>query len=204
MTPGIALATFASAASSRARSSSRPFDAIRHAETAADVDVLHVRETLHETDEHRAHLRPVVDVEHAAAGMRMQAVDGDAARLRQPRDLIELFGRNAELRLGARGLHVVVMAAADAGVDAQEHALALEGIEPVLQHEQVVDGHVHAQRERALVLGARREVRREQDAIREKCRARPRARVRSRPAIRNRSRVPRPRSGAGFPDADWP
>ena len=43
--------------------------------------------------------------------------------------------------------------------------LPLEGLQPVLQHEQVVDGDVHAERQRALVLGARREVRREQDAI---------------------------------------
>ena len=71
-----------------------------------------------------------------------------SAQLCQARDFIEFFDRDAELRLRARGLHMVVMAAADAGVDAQEHALALEGIEPVLQHEQVVDGHVHAERQR--------------------------------------------------------
>ena len=76
----------------------------------------------------------------------MQADDAHAARLREARDLVELLDRHAELRLRAGRAHVMVMAAADAGVDAQEHAPALEDVRPVLQHVQVVDGDVHALR----------------------------------------------------------
>ena len=47
-----------------------------------------------------------------------------AAVLRETRDFVQLFHRNAELGLRTGGFHVVVVATTDARVDAQEHALA--------------------------------------------------------------------------------
>ena len=80
-------------------------------------------------------------------------------------ELVDLEQRDAELRVHAGRAHVLVMAAALARVDADEDLLALEALRPMPQRKQVVERDPDALLERLLVLGARREIRREQNAL---------------------------------------
>ena len=103
--------------------------------------------------------------QHAAARVRVQADDARAGLRRELDELVDLEQRNAELRVHAGRAHVLVMAAALARVDADEDLLALEALRPMLQRKQVVERHPDALLERLLVLCARREIRREQNAL---------------------------------------
>ena len=51
----------------------------------------------HVPREHGAHLRPVLDVEHTTARVRMQTDDGHVALFREARHFIQLLDRDAEL-----------------------------------------------------------------------------------------------------------
>ncbi len=98
--------------------------------------------------------------------MRKQADDACLVLARERTELFDLIERKAELRGGAAGLDLVVMAAADAEVDAQMQLVPAEQFAPVQQRMQRIEGDVHADLERARVFLARREIRREQDSLR--------------------------------------
>ena len=69
-------------------------------------------------------------------------------------ELVDLEQRYAELRMRAGRTHVLVMAAAVAGVDADEDLFALEALRPLPQRKQVVERDPDALLERLLVLGS--------------------------------------------------
>ncbi len=97
------------------------------------------------------------------AQVRMQPDDARAVLARERAELVDLIERDTELRRGAAGLDLVVMATPDAEIDAQVNVAAGEQRAPLGQWMQRVERDAHAGFERSGVLGARREVRREQD-----------------------------------------
>ena len=80
-------------------------------------------------------------------------------------DFVEFLDRDAELRLRARGFHVVVMAAADAGIDAQEHALALKASSQFCSTNRLSMVTCTPSASARSYSRARRKIRREQDAV---------------------------------------
>ena len=133
-----------------------------HAESATQVDAAHIREALGQSTQQMADLVPVAHVEHAAAGMCVQAHDARAHAGDKSLELVEFEERDAKLRMHAGRPDVVVMTATVAGVDADQDVAAAERFTPMPQRMQVVERDPHALRERPLVLLARREIRREQ------------------------------------------
>src|SRR5690554_5019227 len=97
--------------------------------------------------------------------MRMEADDARAGRADARLELVELEQRHAELRMRAGRADVLVMTAALPGIDAYEDLCAAEQLGPRLERVEIVEGKPHALLERPLVLGARREIRREQDPL---------------------------------------
>ena len=138
-----------------------------------------------------AHRLPVVDAEHTAAGVRVQSDDLRARCLDEALQLLDFEQRHAELRVHARGAHLVVMSAALTGIDTHEQLATLEQLRPLLERMQVVERDPDALLHRPFVFGARREVRREQDALAIDALAASRGRARLRRATRTRSRGPR-------------
>ena len=126
----------------------------------------HVRKALGQFAEHQPDFLPVAHVEHAAARVRMQRHDARAHLLHQPFDLVDFEQWHAELGMHAGGPHVIVMAAAEAGVDAHQHVAAAEQLAPLTQGVNVIDRQVDALLDRPFVFAARREIGREQDAAR--------------------------------------
>src|SRR6185312_2620944 len=98
--------------------------------------------------------------------VRVQADDACAVLGRERAELVDLVERDAELRRGAAGLDLVVMAAADAEVDAQMHVASGEQLAPLGERMQRIERDANAGIERGRVFRARREVRREQDVLR--------------------------------------
>src|SRR5690606_8950850 len=80
-------------------------------------------------------------------------------------ELVDLEKRHAELRVHAGRADVLVVAPALPRVDTDEHFLALEKLRPVLQGVEIVERDPDVLAERPLVLAARCEVRREQNAL---------------------------------------
>ena len=74
----------------------------------------------------------------------MQADDARADACDEPLELVDFEQRHAELRMHAGRADVVVMTAAVAGVDADEHVAAAEQLAPLAQRMQVVERQLHA------------------------------------------------------------
>src|SRR5690606_25753924 len=138
---------------------------LRHAEPAAEVEVADLRKALEQRDELLPGVAPGLRRQHAAARVRMEPDDLDAGLANAPLQLVELEQRHAELRVGARRAHVLVMAAALPGIDANEHLRAAEQLRPRLERVEVIQREPHALLERPLVLVPRREIRREQNPL---------------------------------------
>ena len=130
-----------------------------HAETAAEVDDACLSEARGKTTEQLPHFLPVADVEHAAAGVRMQPDDARPECRDPALQFLELEQRHTELRVHTCGAHVVVVSAAVARVDANQQLAAAEQLAPVAQRVQVVERDPGASLERPGVLLAGREVR---------------------------------------------
>src|SRR5690606_14957172 len=139
--------------------------ALRHAEPAAEVEITHVQKTLDQLDELLTRVSPRLGRQDAAAGMRVQADDARARRPHTPLELVELEQRHAELRVRAGRADVLVMTASLPGVDTNEDVGAAEDLRPRLERVEIVEREPYALLDRPLVLGARREIRREQDAL---------------------------------------
>ena len=112
--------------------------------------------------------------------------------------------RHAELGVRTGGAHVVMMTAAGAGVDADEHPLAAKQLAPFAQDVDIVDRELDVLLQRPGILGACGEIRRELDATRDPGRARWRAGARSPRARRTRSPGPAAASAAGSAHSGWP
>src|SRR5690606_4816700 len=138
---------------------------LRHAEPASEVEIAHLGEALEQRDELLAGIAPGLRREHAAARMRMQPDDRRAGSPDTPLELIELEHRHTELRMGAGRAHVLVMAAALTGIDANENLRAAEERRPRLERVEIVEREPYALPERPFVFVSRREVRRKQDPL---------------------------------------
>ncbi len=111
---------------------------VRHADAAAEIDRAHRREPLRDLGEFHGNGAPVVRVEDAAAAVRVQADDPRAGVPDQPFEFVDFETRDAELRMHAGGLDVLVVSAAMTRIDADEQLDALEQFRPGLQRIQVV------------------------------------------------------------------
>ncbi len=65
--------------------------------------------------------------------MRVQAAHGDAVRVGQPQERVDLFDRQAELAAAAAGAHFLVMAQATTEIDAQHDLAPAEHVAPMFQ-----------------------------------------------------------------------
>ena len=97
--------------------------------------------------------------------MRVQADDARAMPARMAAEGLDFIERNAELRLRAAGLDLVVVAASGAEIDAQEDLPAGEICAPFGDRVKCIEGHPHAGSEGRAIFLARSEVRRKQDAF---------------------------------------
>src|SRR5262249_54923372 len=103
-------------------------------------------------------------VENATADMRLKPHHGQVGFARMAHKLLQLGDRHTELRVGAGGTDVMMVTPANAGVDANENLTIAENIRPRRHDVSVVYGDSHSLFERPLVLAARREVRRIENA----------------------------------------
>ena len=126
--------------------------------------------------------------------------DACAGGARQCRQFVGLRQRHAELRVRAGGAHVMVMAAAEARIDAQKDLAAAKHLRPGLERVQIVQGDAHALGEAEFVFAARRKIGSEQYAFAASGRHRAQRHARARPATRTRASGPRHKRAAGCRD----
>ncbi len=111
-------------------------------------------------------LLPTGDVENAAAYMCLQSHDREACVMGMTHELLELRDWHSELGMSASGTYVVVMATANARIDANEYFTLTENFRPRRQHVSVIDSDAHPLLERPNVLGTGRKVRGEENSQR--------------------------------------
>ena len=110
-----------------------------HAEAAAQINHTNVRKAPRQIREQRPGLGPVGDVKNAAAGVCMQSDHAGAGAAHQGFQLLRLGDGHAELRMHAGGAHVLMMTAAEPGVDAHEHFPVAKQLRPHLERIQIVE-----------------------------------------------------------------
>src|SRR5690606_18488363 len=112
---------------------------LRHAESAAEIEIAHVPKALEHCDELLSGVAPRLRRQHAAPGMGVQPDDLRTAVADEPLELVGLEQRHAELRMRAGRAHVLVMAPALAGIDSDENLRAAKQLRPVLERIQIVE-----------------------------------------------------------------
>ena len=113
----------------------------------------------------RAGPEPCLEVEIPAAAMRVQSDDARARRGDRAGQVAELGGRHAKLRVQAAGPDFLVVTVAARRIQPQEDFASVEERWPVAQDRKVVDGHAQPAFQGPFVLGARGEIRREEQAL---------------------------------------
>ncbi len=137
----------------------------RHAQAATDIENPDAIELFGKAGELHMHAAPVRGIEDAGTQVRVQTDDArtvPAGVFTKGRNLIE---RNTELGLRATRAHLVVMAAPNAQVHAQEDVATGKVLAPFGDRMQSIKGDKHAGMQRSTILLARSKVGREQDAF---------------------------------------
>src|SRR5262249_27122674 len=89
-------------------------------QSATHVDDAYFSESSGCRPEQPCRVLPAGDVEDAAPDVGLEPDDPRSTRAGEPRGLRDLGDRDAELRAAAGGAHMLVVTAADSGVDAYE------------------------------------------------------------------------------------
>ena len=87
---------------------------------------------------------PVVRIEYAAAGMRVDANDLGARVFDQPPELGHLEPRYTEFRMNTGRFDVLVMTTALSRIDTHEQFVAAEQFRPGLQRIQIIERNLQA------------------------------------------------------------
>ena len=143
---------------------------LRNADAAAEVQDARFRIICRARRENPGRFEPALEIEVAAAAVRVEPDHACASRRDRIRQLVELLGRNSKLRMEPAGSDFLVVAESARGVEPQEDLASCEQRSPGAQHIKVVDRNPESPLERPAVLLAWREVRREQDPFAGKAR----------------------------------